>query len=295
MTTYYQYWERKIFNALISMTIRALATNKVIWDRDNPMVKQECKYISNEFQYNPPPEEMQTQLQKFTTNILDASLNFGRWYKGFCVIYPAKTGEENADKTYDYSFYEDIKIHAIITSIMKDLTDLVQSLSRKAQLHNDKYLDKDQKKMNDKHSFQKLQKQIERNRSVQYIEHNIMFMKQKKNLIKKKPDKVKMFLILVDYTEVKKSLKDSVKKYLDELGRLLTDIAKGDLVDIQKEIEKFNQHLNKEADSIEEIKFLLETISKIRNTSMDMELKISETQEQFRVLKMYKYPVDKQD
>jgi len=62
MTTYYQYWERKIFNALISMTIRALATNKVIWDRENPMVKQECKYISNEFQYNPTLEEMTTQL-----------------------------------------------------------------------------------------------------------------------------------------------------------------------------------------------------------------------------------------
>jgi len=147
--------------------------------------------------------------------------------------------------------------------------------------------------MNDKQQFQKLQKQIERNRSVAYIESIIMTMKQQKQVIKKKPDKVKMFLILVDYTEVKKSLKESVNKYLEELGRLLTDIAKTDLIEIQKEIDKYNMQLTKEADSIEEIKALLESITRIRNTSMDMELKISETQEQFRVLKMYKYPVDK--
>jgi DNA repair exonuclease SbcCD ATPase subunit len=192
--------------------------------------------------------------------------------------------------------------HSIITSIVKDITDLIQSLSRKSQMHSENFLqtgergerNKNRKeKMNDKQQFQKLQKQIERNRSVAYIESIIMTMKQQKQVIKKKPDKVKMFLILVDYTEVKKSLKESVNKYLEELGRLLTDIAKTDLIEIQKEIDKYNMQLTKEADSIEEIKALLESITRIRNTSMDMELKISETQEQFRVLKMYKYPVDK--
>jgi len=42
-------------------------------------------------------------------------------------------------------------------------------------------------------------------------------------------------------------------------------------------------------DGIELIKALLNVIAEIKNTSMDMELKIVEAQEQFRVLKMYKY------
>ena len=122
-----------------------------------------------------------------------------------------------------------------------------------------------------------------------------MYMKTKKNLIKKKSDKIKKYFILVDYTQVKLTLKTEVNKFLDDLGKILTELAKSDLLAIQKEIEAYNTQLNKEASSIEEIKTLLETIAKIRNTSMDMELKINETQEQFRVLKMYKYPVDKQD
>ncbi len=114
-------------------------------------------------------------------------------------------------------------------------------------------------------------------------------------MIKKKSDKIKKYFILVDYTQVKQTLKTEVNKFLDDLGKILTELAKSDLLAIQKEIEAYNMQLNKEADSIEEIKLLLETIAKIRNTSMDMELKINETQEQFRVLKMYKYPVDNQD
>lgn len=48
-------------------------------------------------------------------------------------------------------------------------------------------------------------------------------------------------------------------------------------------------------DGIELIKALLNVIAEIKNYSMDMELKIVEAQEQFRVLKMYKYQVEPED
>lgn len=47
--------------------------------------------------------------------------------------------------------------------------------------------------------------------------------------------------------------------------------------------------------AIEPIKQLLNVIAEIKNKSMDMELKIVEAQEQFRVLKLYKYNVDPDD
>jgi hypothetical protein len=46
--------------------------------------------------------------------------------------------------------------------------------------------------------------------------------------------------------------------------------------------------------TIDTIKNLLNVINEIRKNSMDMELKISEVVEQFRVLKMYKYPIEKE-
>ena len=111
---------------------------------------------------------------------------------------------------------------------------------------------------------------------MHYIEQVIMAMKKKKKEIKTKPDKVRNALVLVDYSAVKKTLKESVQNYLAALGKSLIDISKADLLEIQKVIENFKAQLVKEEDTIEEIKNLLETIAKIRNSSMDMELKIAE-------------------
>ena len=45
---------------------------------------------------------------------------------------------------------------------------------------------------------------------------------------------------------------------------------------------------------IDSLKTLLNVISDIKNKSMDMEFRINEVQEQFRILKMYKFPVEEE-
>lgn len=296
MKKYYQYWERKIFNAIISMTIRALATNKAIWQhRDQPLINQTCTYNSPEMTCNPSPEDMQTQLKKFTTNILDASKNFGRWYDGHCIIYPESQDTDTSEKSIRYTFYDDVIQNPVLSTMTTEITTMTHEIERKRQMHEDKYLGKEERKMNDKNNYQKLIKQIERNLTVQVIEPRIMVMKQTKKMIKKKQSKIRNSLIQVDYTQVKTSLRDTCMDFLKKLGEFLTNLAKTDLAKIKEIIREHNEQLSKDMQSIDEIKNLLESIAKIRNKSMDMELKIAEAQEQFRVLKMYKYPVDPQD
>lgn len=82
---------------------------------------------------------------------------------------------------------------------------------------------------------------------------------------------------------------DKVGEWWNVLGKILADIAKQTLTAIVKEIKTYQDLLQKPMDGIELIKALLNVIAEIKNTSMDMELKIVEAQEQFRVLKMYKY------
>jgi hypothetical protein len=64
--------------------------------------------------------------------------------------------------------------------------------------------------------------------------------------------------------------------FLKKLGEFLTNLAKTDLARIKEIIREHNEQLNKDMQSIDEIKNLLESIAKIRNKSMDMELKIAE-------------------
>ena len=76
-----------------------------------------------------------------------------------------------------------------------EITTMTHEIERKRQMHEDKYLGKEERKMNDKNNYQKLIKQIERNLTVQVIEPRIMVMKQTKKMIKKKQSKIRNSLI----------------------------------------------------------------------------------------------------
>ena len=75
MRPYYYYWERRIFNAITKMIVKALATNKVLWVRTTSpsLIKMTAFYNHPEMTYHPSVDELRTQLEKFTRNILDSS------------------------------------------------------------------------------------------------------------------------------------------------------------------------------------------------------------------------------
>lgn len=76
------------------------------------------------------------------------------------------------------------------------------------------------------------------------------------------------------------------------LGDSLVDIATKELGSIMKDINEYEKQLKADMGGIDSLKHLLNVISEIKNKSMDMEFRINEVQEQFRILKMYKYTVN---
>jgi dynein heavy chain len=113
MRRYYQYWERRIFNAITKMIIRALAANKVILFRNKEpfLIKSTSSYTHPEMSYHPSVEELGLQFVKFTKNILDSTKFFGRWWDGFCKIFEEKTDNETSEKIIPYTFYEDVMMN----------------------------------------------------------------------------------------------------------------------------------------------------------------------------------------
>lgn len=75
MKQYYRYWERRIFNAITKMIIRALATNKLIWQRtEKPaLIKMTSSYVHPDITYHPAVEDLNSMLEKFSKNILEST------------------------------------------------------------------------------------------------------------------------------------------------------------------------------------------------------------------------------
>ena len=59
-----------------------------------------------------------------------------------------------------------------------------------------------------------------------------------------------------------------------------------------EQTNKYSKDLNAEMNSIDLLKILLRVISDIKDISMDMEFKIVEVQENFRILNMYDYEIE---
>jgi hypothetical protein len=170
------------------------------------------------------------------------------------------------------------------------------SIQKKFDLQSDGFFTVNFKKLYDKNELSKMQKQAEKSHSVTFIERALLSLKKlKKKDIKQKPTHIKNNIVDVDYTDVYSNAMEKLLEWWNALGKILADISQKTLIAIVKEIKTYQELLEKPMDGIELIKALLNVITEIKNTSMDMELKIVEAQEQFRVLKMYKYEVEPED
>lgn len=76
------------------------------------------------------------------------------------------------------------------------------------------------------------------------------------------------------------------------MGDSLKTIAAKELKSIKTDIDNYEKALGGEMGAIEQLKSLLNIITEIKNKSMDMEFRIVEVQEQFRVLDMYEYEIE---
>ena len=297
MQMYYYYWERKIFNAINKMIIRALATNKALLGMNGkPLIQMQASYnFDNSMSYHPTTEELRTQLDKFNRNILESAKRFGRWWDGFCKVFEEDIDKETSEKTIKYTFFDDINHNPVITKLNLELVTSTEQIQKKFEMYEQTFQDAKFRKVYDKNWMNKILKGHEKAGSVASIERDIMAFRGRSIEIKNKQAYVQNYLVMVDYSEVISNAIDQVSVWFDSLGKILTDIARRELSWVMNETKKYEEKLAKDMAGIEQIKELLNVINEIRNKSMDMELKINEVLEMFRVLKIYEYEIEKEE
>lgn len=166
MRPYYYYWERRIFNGITKMIIRALSANKVLFQRtEKPsLIKMTASYAHPEVTYHPTLDELRGQLEKFTRNILDSTKQFGRWWDGFCKIFEERNNEETSEKYIPYTFYDDVMVNPVITQLNYEVTQMRIQVGDKFSYFSRGWIKKlDFKKLFDKNELTKLQKMLFKN------------------------------------------------------------------------------------------------------------------------------------
>jgi hypothetical protein len=65
--------------------------------------------------FHPSLDELKTQIDKFSRNILESANRFGRWWRGHCKIFEEKIREETGEKYLPYTFASDIMQNKMIS------------------------------------------------------------------------------------------------------------------------------------------------------------------------------------
>lgn len=147
-------------------------------------------------------------------------------------------------------------------------------------------------KLFDKQEMTKMQKQIDKNQSTKEIEKRIILIKTVLEHNQKREKEQNNYIVSIDNTDLHHKTIDKINEWLNILGESLKSIASKQLRQIIDQTNKYNKELSADMNSIELLKILLKVISEIKDVSMDMEFKIVEVQEQFRVLNMYDYEIE---
>jgi dynein heavy chain len=266
----------------------------VLWMRtEKPsLIKMTASYAHPEVTYHPTLDELRGQLEKFTRNILESTKQFGRWWDGFCKIFEERIHEETSEKYIPYTFYDDVMLNPVITHLHYEICQMRNQVVDKFSYFSRGWIKKlDFKKLFDKNELTKLQKMLFKNQQTFKIEESILSLKRYYQQIHEMPDMNYNFFVLINYQEVKSQAFEKVNEWLNVLGESLIDISQKELKNIVNDIGEYEKHLKTEVHGIDGLKHVLNIISEIKNTSMDMEFRINEIVEQFRVLKMYNYVV----
>jgi hypothetical protein len=146
----------------------------------------------------------------------------------------------------------------------------------------------------DKNSMVKIMKQLDKSQSTAEIERRILYLKFVKQTYIQGSNEQHNYIVLIDNSEVKQASIDKVEEWIDACGEILKKMASTELKQIIRDTQDYGKALNGEMGDIDQLKALLNVISDIKNKSMDMEFRIIEVQEQFRVLNMYNFEIEEE-
>jgi dynein heavy chain len=123
MKEYYYYWERRIYNALFKMILRALISFKALvyqpvalQGKCYPLFQINANYEHPYFTTNPSYNELYDILNNIPNNIINSTKHFWRWMDGTCEFCKPGKGP-NDEVLQKHTFYTDIEQNNIIIKV----------------------------------------------------------------------------------------------------------------------------------------------------------------------------------
>nr|XP_038946048.1 dynein axonemal heavy chain 10 isoform X3 [Rattus norvegicus] len=283
LASYYEYWEGKIYDVLVKLILKNLQAFNSLILRNVPLFQAETILSAPEIILHPNANEIDKMCVHCIRGCVEVTKYFVRWMNGSCIECPPQKGEE--EEIVIISFYNDISQNS---QIMDQAVMIPQNIHR-LLVNIMKYLQRWKRYR----PLWKLDKSIVMEKfaakkppCVAYDEKLQFYAKIAADVMRH-PLVKDEHCIRLQLEPLANTVQENAKSWVTSLGKLLNESAREELYSLRDEIEHLAKNLKKSPNTLDDLKFVLATISEIRTKSLIMELRYKDVQERYRTMAIY--------
>ncbi|CAF1142789.1 unnamed protein product [Didymodactylos carnosus] len=194
-------------------------------------------------------------------------------------------GSTNQETEHLYTFYDDIRYIPEIHEIGQQIQGLVQITTNNLKKFLLKF--KNYKHLWRTDKLAVCEKFFSKHPSLNVFDEEIM--KYQKNLEELRPtSRLKEFdFIQLNLNSFINDLVTHAEETIHMFSKFLADEAKKELFELRDKLEEYDTNLKRSTDTIEDLKFVLQTIADIQSKSDIFETSINQTKDKYHLLESY--------
>ncbi|CAH8558888.1 unnamed protein product [Heterobilharzia americana] len=289
MAPYFEYWEKKLFDQIYAMVIRNLQTylNRISRPQQ-PLFAVDLMLAGTDVVGNPQPAELYRLVIQELRDAIESTRVFVRWSRGSCVTAPGVKVDSSEDLYY-FTFYEEIanssEIADLVQQIAKAYTNTVEKVKRfqdSWRKHKGKFV---------ANKLAQVEKWMETPRTAIEIHEKILDMNTKFDDLCETPELINIGCIQLRLKSLIHNIQEHNKKWTKAYGKQLHDTGKEILINLDEEFKHRLEDLEDVPTTMTELKDVLRTIYEVRSSSLEIEEKLVDVEERYRLLNYHSLPV----
>ena len=284
LSSYYSHWERKVFESLNKLILNNLRKFEIALRTEKPLFQVETLLAPPDVVLHPQANEVYKLTLQCVRDCVEGSKLFVRWMNGTCIETPPQKVEKE-DELFVFSFFSDISVNPVVI----DYVQTIQNNIKSTLTNMTRYLNRWKKYK----SIWKVDKQaiadkwFQKGPTVVAFDDKLQYYYKTIDEVDIQPLVKDQECIRLHMGPLASSVKENAKQWIGSLGKILRDSAKETLFKLRDELDDRSDDLEQSPNTLEDLKFVLTTISDIKAMSLDVETKIRDIQERYRTLAMY--------
>ncbi|KAJ1437467.1 dynein heavy chain, N-terminal region 2-domain-containing protein [Ochromonadaceae sp. CCMP2298] len=294
LAVYYHYWERCIYNCIVQMIVRSMATFMGLLQckEGPPLFKILVSLNGKELMISPSLTEVDKLITKGARNMVESARHFVRWMHGTCLrTEPVLVHED--EEPYVFSFFQDISQNPQVVKLALSLT----SQTNRVYNFTNKYLDGWRRY--DKVTGlwnPKRKQQIEKLRpTCDNLDSAMAYFQGIRETVEAQQTMKDIDFLAIDMSSVAVGVARQAELWKNDYGEVLLTTSNTLLTKLQDRITLLESQVSAETSDLEQLKFVLNVIAELANLMQDVELEMIDIAERYRTLARYCIPVPEEE